>query len=95
MKPLYTPGDTDPEAPGEPGQYPFTRGVHSGMYRDRLWTMRQYAGYGDAAQSNERYRQLISQGATGLSVAPALPFHPSPIWSASSKGSRSRKCRHR
>ncbi len=73
MKPLYTPGDTDPEAPGEPGQYPFTRGVHSGMYRDRLWTMRQYAGYGDAAQSNERYRQLISQGATGLSVAFDLP----------------------
>ena len=73
MKPLYTPGDVDPATLGEAGEYPFTRGVHPGMYRDRLWTMRQYAGYGDAAQSNERYRYLISQGTTGLSVAFDLP----------------------
>ncbi len=58
---------------GEPGEFPFTRGIHQGMYRDRLWTMRQYAGFGDAAKSNERYRYLISQGISGLSVAFDLP----------------------
>ena len=65
----------DPANPqiGEPGEFPYTRGIHRGMYRDRLWTMRQYAGFGDAAQSNERYRYLISQGQTGLSVAFDLP----------------------
>ncbi|MEE9554041.1 MAG: methylmalonyl-CoA mutase family protein [candidate division Zixibacteria bacterium] len=55
------------------GQYPFTRGIYDQMYRQRLWTMRQYAGYGTAAQSNERYRYLLSQGQTGLSVAFDLP----------------------
>ena len=60
--------------PGElPGQYPFTRGIHSGMYRNRLWTMRQYAGFGSAEESNRRYRFLLSQGITGLSVAFDLP----------------------
>jgi methylmalonyl-CoA mutase N-terminal domain/subunit len=60
--------------PGElPGQYPFTRGIHSGMYRGRLWTMRQYAGFGSAEESNRRYRFLLSQGITGLSVAFDLP----------------------
>src|SRR6185369_13520469 len=60
--------------PGElPGQYPFTRGIHAGMYRDRLWTMRQYAGFGTAEESNQRYRYLLSQGITGLSVAFDLP----------------------
>ena len=65
----------DPANPklGEPGEFPYTRGIHRGMYRDRLWTMRQYAGFGDAAQSNERYRYLIAQGQTGLSVAFDLP----------------------
>ena len=58
---------------GFPGSYPFTRGVQPTMYRGRLWTMRQYAGFGDAAQSNERYRYLLSQGTTGLSVAFDLP----------------------
>jgi methylmalonyl-CoA mutase N-terminal domain/subunit len=58
---------------GEPGGFPYTRGIHAGMYKERLWTMRQYAGFGDAAQSNERYRYLISQGQTGLSVAFDLP----------------------
>lgn len=58
---------------GEPGKFPFTRGIHPGMYRDRLWTMRQYAGFGDTAKSNERYRCLISEGINGLSVAFDLP----------------------
>ncbi|RAL22151.1 methylmalonyl-CoA mutase [Lujinxingia litoralis] len=58
---------------GFPGSYPYTRGVQPTMYRGRLWTMRQYAGFGDAAQSNERYRYLLSQGTTGLSVAFDLP----------------------
>jgi methylmalonyl-CoA mutase N-terminal domain/subunit len=58
---------------GFPGQYPFTRGVQPTMYRGRLWTMRQYAGFGDAEASNERYRYLLDQGQTGLSVAFDLP----------------------
>jgi methylmalonyl-CoA mutase N-terminal domain/subunit len=56
-----------------PGAYPFTRGIYPGMYRDRLWTMRQYAGFGTAAESNRRYHYLLSQGITGLSVAFDLP----------------------
>jgi methylmalonyl-CoA mutase, N-terminal domain len=58
---------------GLPGHYPFTRGIYPTMYRDRLWTMRQYAGYGTALESNARYRYLLSQGTTGLSVAFDLP----------------------
>ena len=58
---------------GEPGEYPFTRGIYPEMYRTRLWTMRQYAGYASAEESNQRYRYLRSQGATGLSVAFDLP----------------------
>jgi methylmalonyl-CoA mutase N-terminal domain/subunit len=56
-----------------PGQYPFTRGIYPDMYRSRLWTMRQYAGFGTAEESNRRYRYLLSQGTTGLSVAFDLP----------------------
>jgi methylmalonyl-CoA mutase N-terminal domain/subunit len=56
-----------------PGQYPFTRGIYTDMYRSRLWTMRQYAGFGTAEESNHRYRYLLSQGITGLSVAFDLP----------------------
>jgi methylmalonyl-CoA mutase, N-terminal domain len=56
-----------------PGQFPFTRGIHPGMYRSRLWTMRQYAGFGSAEESNRRYRFLLGQGITGLSVAFDLP----------------------
>jgi methylmalonyl-CoA mutase N-terminal domain/subunit len=56
-----------------PGQFPYTRGIHAGMYRDRLWTMRQYAGFGSAEESNRRYRYLLAQGNTGLSVAFDLP----------------------
>lgn len=75
MKPLYEAeaDRSDPERPELPGEYPYTRGIHPGMYRDRLWTMRQYAGYGNARQSNERYRYLIERGTTGLSVAFDLP----------------------
>ena len=61
------------ESLGLPGAFPYTRGIYPGMYRDRLWTMRQYAGLGDAAESNRRYRYLLSQGITGLSVAFDLP----------------------
>src|SRR5215471_7219241 len=59
--------------PENPGEFPYTRGIYRDMYRSRLWTMRQYAGFGDAEESNRRYRYLISQGATGLSVAFDLP----------------------
>src|SRR5260370_29542057 len=58
---------------GRPGEFPYTRGIYPEMYRDRPWTMRQYPGFGTAEESNRRYRQLISQGATGLSVAFDLP----------------------
>src|ERR1700749_5337088 len=58
---------------GEPGKFPFTRGVQKDMYRGRLWTMRQYAGFGTAEESNKRYHYLLSQGTTGLSVAFDLP----------------------
>jgi methylmalonyl-CoA mutase N-terminal domain/subunit len=61
------------EAIGEPGAYPFTRGLYPDGYRARMWTMRQYAGFGTAAESNRRYRYLLSQGTTGLSVAFDLP----------------------
>jgi methylmalonyl-CoA mutase, N-terminal domain len=58
---------------GAPGQFPYTRGIHRNMYRDRLWTMRQYAGFGSAAESNQRYKFLLASGQTGLSVAFDLP----------------------
>ncbi len=77
IKRLYTPadnGDRDYDgALGYPGIYPFTRGVQPTMYRGRLWTMRQYAGFGNAEESNRRYRYLFEQGQTGLSVAFDLP----------------------
>src|SRR5207302_925792 len=57
----------------QPGQYPYTRGVQSTMYRGRFWTMRQYAGFGTAAESNRRYHYLLERGQTGLSVAFDLP----------------------
>jgi methylmalonyl-CoA mutase N-terminal domain/subunit len=77
VKPLYTPADrkgSDYEAEiSYPGEYPFTRGVQATMYRGRLWTMRQYAGMGDAEESNKRYKYLLANGTTGLSVAFDLP----------------------
>lgn len=75
--PVYGPADLagwDPaERLGEPGAFPYTRGVYPTMYTGRPWTMRQYAGFGTAAESNERYRQLLAAGTTGLSVAFDLP----------------------
>jgi methylmalonyl-CoA mutase, N-terminal domain len=62
-----------PERLGEPGSYPFTRGIHEGMYRDRLWTMRQYAGFSSPEDTNGRYRYLLEHGSTGLSMAFDLP----------------------
>ncbi|MBC8045023.1 MAG: methylmalonyl-CoA mutase [Rhizobacter sp.] len=72
IKPLYEASDSQNPL-GKPGEYPYTRGVHAEMYRKRLWTMRQYAGFSSAAESNKRYRYLLSQGVTGLSVAFDLP----------------------
>jgi methylmalonyl-CoA mutase N-terminal domain/subunit len=74
IKPLYRRSDVDPERDDEmPGIAPFTRGIHPNMYRDRLWTIRQYSGFGDSEASNERYRSLLAAGQTGLSVAFDLP----------------------
>ena len=81
LDPLYTPEDRPADADGSdyvdkigfPGRYPYTRGIQPTMYRGRLWTMRQYAGFGTAEQSNQRYKYLLGQGQTGLSVAFDLP----------------------
>jgi len=77
VHPLYTPADLEgwdyDRDLNYPGQFPYTRGVQATMYRGRLWTMRQYAGMGDAEESNRRYKYLLSQGTTGLSVAFDLP----------------------
>src|SRR6516162_7438309 len=77
IEPLYTPDslngfDHDADL-GYPGQYPFTRGVHATMYRSRLWTMRQFAGFGTPRQTNERFKFLLEKGQTGLSTAFDLP----------------------
>ena len=77
LKSVYSAGDWDhtlaPELLGEPGSPPYTRGVQESMYRGRFWTMRQYAGFGSARDSNERYKMLLAKGQTGLSVAFDLP----------------------
>jgi len=76
LDPVYTrePEGWDPDSSlGYPGEFPFTRGIYPTMYRGRFWTMRQYAGFGTAAESNRRYRYLLSQGQAGLSVAFDLP----------------------
>ena len=77
VKRLYTPEDAEGrdylEAVGFPGQYPYTRGIYPTMYRGQFWTMRQYAGIGTAKESNERFRYLLKEGQTGLSVAFDLP----------------------
>ena len=77
VSPVYTAEDTPDfdyhAALGYPGEYPFTRGIQPTMYRGRLWTMRQYAGFGTAEESNRRYRYLLEQGQTGLSIAFHLP----------------------
>ncbi|HWV23122.1 MAG TPA: methylmalonyl-CoA mutase family protein, partial [Thermomicrobiales bacterium] len=69
---VYDAPETPPDS-SEPGEYPFTRGIHPGMYRSRRWTMRQYAGFSSAEDSNRRYRLLLERGTTGLSVAFDLP----------------------
>jgi methylmalonyl-CoA mutase N-terminal domain/subunit len=76
VKVTYLEGDVAPELEerlGEPGEYPFTRGIHPDMYRGRKWTMRQYAGYASAKETNERFHYLIDHGSTGLSMAFDLP----------------------
>src|SRR2546421_6996762 len=72
LKPVYRAQDAGPQPPA-PGQYPFTRGIYPEMYRRRPWTIRQYAGFGSAAETNRRFRYLLGQGQTGLSVAFDLP----------------------
>ena len=77
LQPVYSAEDLvgfDPAKQlADPGELPFTRGIYSSMYRERLWTMRQYAGMGTAAETNRRFRYLLDQGQTGLSVAFDLP----------------------
>src|SRR5438874_12906893 len=77
VEPLYTPehvADVDPDRDiSYPGEYPFTRGVYPSMYRGRLWTMRQSAGFGTAEETNERFRYLLDHGQTGLSTAFDMP----------------------
>ena len=82
IRPLYTPEDVGAfeERIGFPGEYPFTRGVYPSMYRGRLWTMRQFAGFGTAEETNERFRYLLDHGQTGLCTAfdmPSLMGHDS------------------
>ena len=64
LKPSYGPGES-PGTPPPPGSFPYTRGIHESMYRSRLWTMRQFSGFGTAAQTNERFRYLLGQGKPG------------------------------
>src|SRR5712664_2016370 len=76
VQPLYTPADVSPglaERLGEPGKFPYTRGLHPEMYRARLWTMRQFAGFGTAEHTNQRFHYLLAQGMTGLSTAFDMP----------------------
>src|SRR3954468_23608116 len=82
VKPLYTAADVDdaPDRIGLPGAFPYTRGVYPSMYRGRLWTFRQFAGFGTAEETNERFRYLLDHGQTGLSTAfdmPSLMGHDS------------------
>ncbi|CAN5236461.1 methylmalonyl-CoA mutase family protein [soil metagenome] len=71
IEPVYRAREREPQP--EPGEYPYTRGVYSGMYRDRIWTMRQYAGFSSAEETNQRFKILLQRGQTGLSVAFDLP----------------------
>jgi methylmalonyl-CoA mutase N-terminal domain/subunit len=77
LQEVYRPGDVaadhDQNQVGEPGTYPYTRGIHESMYRGKVWTMRQFAGFGSARQTNQRYHQLLDAGQTGLSVAFDMP----------------------
>src|SRR5204863_2894639 len=73
LEQFYGPGSLRQEAIGLPGEFPYTRGIQPTMYRGRLWTMRQYAGFGSAAETNRRFKYLLANGQTGLSVAFDLP----------------------
>ncbi|MFQ6114365.1 MAG: methylmalonyl-CoA mutase family protein, partial [bacterium] len=74
LRRYYTESDVpDLSDLGVPGEYPFTRGIYPGMYRSRFWTMRQYGGYATAQETNQRFRYLLEQGQTGLSIAFDLP----------------------
>ena len=76
VREAYGPGDLPPDLAarlGEPGRFPFTRGIHASMYRGRLWTMRQYAGFGTAEETNARFRVLLAASQTGLSTGFDLP----------------------
>ena len=73
IQPLYGPESAPQTDLGKPGEFPYTRGIYPGMYRDRAWTMRQYAGFGSASETNKRFRYLLEAGQTGLSVAFDLP----------------------
>ena len=77
VKPVYGPDDIEDldfdKKIGQPGGYPFTRGIHPLMYRKRLWTMRQYSGFGTAKETNQRFKWLLEQGQTALNVAFDLP----------------------
>src|SRR5437773_10895253 len=73
LKQFYGPGSERPDEIGLPGEFPYTRGIQPTMYRGKLWTMRQYAGFGSAAETNKRFKYLLANGQTGLSVAFDLP----------------------
>jgi methylmalonyl-CoA mutase, N-terminal domain len=73
VQPCYGPENAPTEAPPEPGQFPYTRGIHRTMYRGRLWTMRQFSGFATPEETNERFHYLLGQGQTGLSIAFDLP----------------------
>src|SRR5438094_2979514 len=73
VAPSYGPRDLPAVPPSPPGQFPYTRGIHETMYRGRLWTMRQFSGFSTPEETNQRYRYLLAQGQTGLSVAFDLP----------------------
>ena len=73
LKPFYTSADVAGHSNPAPGEFPYTRGIYPGLYRDKLWTMRQFSGFGTPEATNQRYRYLLSQGQTGLSVAFDLP----------------------
>src|SRR6266851_1746264 len=89
LDPLYGPRDTDYEEKlGFPGEYPYTRGVQPTMYRGRLWTMRQYAGFGTAEETNRRFRYLLASGQTGLSTAFDLPTQMATTRTAPARAAR-------
>src|SRR5690348_6327875 len=73
IRPYYEPQGGAPDSVGKPGEYPFTRGIYPTMYLGKVWTMRQYAGFGTPAETNQRFKYLLESGQTGLSVALDLP----------------------